>query len=185
MNSTEQSTAQGPLAADHVEAHLIARFQAGDSEAFTLLVNRFGIDLAAYVSCNCPRGLAHEDVTQHVWMQVWKHREEFKPHFFRAWLYRIAKNFIINHYRKKREEFLSEEVDPAARELDPEDPRLDALRDCLDSLDGPFIEVIRLQQQAASTKEIAVQLSISDGTVGSRGNRGKQLLRECVERKMQ
>lgn len=179
------STPDKPETTDADETKLVTRYQTGDQEAFGTLMERYGRQLLAFLSSRCSHGLSPDDVAQHVWMMAWKNRSQFEPGNFRAWLYTIARNHIHSYFRKERTVAWSEEFDLAAPELDPIDPRIEFLRDCLQSLEGAMIDAIRLQLQGATTKEIARQLVIEEGTVGSRVVRAKQRLKDCVTRKMQ
>src|SRR3989304_7517139 len=43
-----------------------------------------------------------EDFTGEVFVRVWKNWKRFKPDFSQAWLYRIARNFLIDYWRKNK-----------------------------------------------------------------------------------
>lgn len=67
-----------------------------------------------YLRCNYQREIA-EDLTQEVFLRAWKARESYdrSKAAGRTWLFRIARNALIDHYRKKREST----NDSAAQEL--------------------------------------------------------------------
>jgi len=167
-----------------IQPELIARFQSGDSSALDHIISHMGSELLAFVVNHCPSGYSAEDITQDVWLRVWQNRTQFGQGNFRGWIYQIARNLICDIHRKKRPDTLVDGYDPPAREYDPPDPRLDALSDCLANLVSEFAEAIRAQMRGMSTKEMADLLKVNTGTVGSRLTRGRQRLKECVERKM-
>jgi len=175
--STTTNTLEG-------NAAWMARLHAGDPKIFEELHKRFARELMAFLASRCPASLSPEDLGQSVWLKLWSKRLDFIDGDFRPWMYRIAKNHLIDQYRKKMPERLAEDIDLASPELDEEDDRLDALRDCLEQVEGTFVEVVRGKTQGLSTDQLATMYQVNSKTVATRIHRGKQLLRECVERKM-
>lgn len=149
-----------------------------------LIVQRYGDELLAFVINNRPSGNSPEDVTQEVWLRVWRSRDSFQEDSLRGWIYSIARNFICDQHRKKRPDLIEPEYDPAAPEHDPPDPRLEALQSCVESLSSVFMDAVRAQLAGLTMKEIAQLFDIPDGTVYSRLSRGRADLKNCVERKM-
>lgn len=162
----------------------IARLHAGEKTVFEELHQRYARELLAFLASRCPASLTPEDLGQSVWMKLWNKRLDFTEGDFRPWMYRIAKNHLIDQYRRKVPERLAEDVDLASPELDEEDDRLDALRECLEQVEGTFIEMVRGKTQGISTEQLATMYQVNSKTVATRIHRGKQLLRECVERKI-
>jgi RNA polymerase sigma-70 factor (ECF subfamily) len=163
----------------------IVRLHAGDPDTFGELHARYAGELMAFLSARCPIRISAEDLGQSVWVKLWEKRGDFKQGDFRAWMYRIARNMLIDQCRKKYPERIAEEFDLTAPEWDQPDEWLDALRDCLQLVEGSFVEVVRDKTGGLSTEQLAKKYKISPKTVATRIHRGKQLLRECVERKVQ
>lgn len=126
-----------------------------------------------------------EDVVQETYLQAWKSFYRFEPGTnIRAWLYKIMFHVIQHHRRKsyrlvtlkEEEEFMFEQLiyePPAAQELRDED-----ILAALDRVPQNFRAVILLADvQEFSYKEVAETLSIPIGTVMSRLNRGRRMLR--------
>ncbi|HXH27105.1 MAG TPA: RNA polymerase sigma factor, partial [Candidatus Acidoferrum sp.] len=44
-----------------------------------------------------------EDLTSHVFEKAWRMRTSFRGGSVQAWLYKIAGNTLIDHWRKKKE----------------------------------------------------------------------------------
>ena len=166
-------------------ATLIARFCAGDGHALEQLIDHYGGELLAFAGSKVARHESADDLAQEVWMKIWANRAKFDGNNFRAWMYKIANNHLLDQMRRKRLNNIPEGYDLAMPEWDPEDSRIDALRECLQQLDGAFVEVIRGKVSGQSTKQISLEHQISEATVATRIHRGRQLLRECVERKLQ
>ncbi len=172
---------------DAEERRLIDRSAAGDHEAFRQLVirhHRLVINVAF-------RALGElslaEDVAQEVFLKVYKalpgYRHE-KP--FKHWLHRVAANAVTDALRRRRPVVSLDgmEQPPASRESDPLDvaTRHDlqrAVRQAIASLPSHYRDTIALQAFGELTyDEIAKTLDIPVGTVMSRLNGAKRLLRE-------
>jgi len=172
---------------DAEERRLIDRSAAGDQEAFRQLVirhHRLVINVAY-------RALGElslaEDVAQEVFLKVYKalpgYRHE-KP--FKHWLHRVAANAVTDALRRRRPMVSLDgmEQPPASRESDPMDvaTRHDlqkAVRQAIASLPSHYRDTIALQAFGQlSYEEIAKTLDVPLGTVMSRLNGAKRLLRE-------
>jgi len=172
---------------DAEERRLIDRSAAGDQEAFRQLVirhHRLVINVAF-------RALGElslaEDVAQEVFLKVYKalpgYRHE-KP--FTHWLHRVAANAVTDALRRRRLVVSLDDMEqpPASRESDPVDvaTRHDlqrAVRQAIASLPSHYRDTIALQAFGElSYDEIAKTLDIPLGTVMSRLNGAKRLLRE-------
>ena len=169
------------------ERRLIDRSAAGDQEAFRQLVlrhHRMVINVAF-------RALGElslaEDVAQDVFIKVYKalpgYRHD-KP--FKHWLHRVAANAATDVLRRRRPVVSLDglEQPPAATGSDPQDvaARHDlqrAVRHAIANLPSHYRDTIALQAFAElSYEEIARVLDIPIGTVMSRLNGAKRLLRE-------
>ena len=172
---------------DAEERRLIDRSAAGDQEAFRQLVirhHRLVINVAF-------RALGElslaEDVSQEVFLKVYKalpgYRHE-KP--FKHWLHRVAANAVTDALRRRRPVVSLDGMEhpPASRESDPMDVATKhdlqrAVRQAIASLPSHYRDTIALQAFGElSYDEIAKTLDIPLGTVMSRLNGAKRLLRE-------
>jgi RNA polymerase sigma-70 factor (ECF subfamily) len=127
-----------------------------------------------------------EDVAQEVYLQAWKSFHRFEPGTnCRAWLFKILFHCVNHHRRrwfrfpllKETEEFLEANlaaVEPVAEKLTDQD-----ILTALDQIPPDFRTVILLVDVEEFTyKEAAEILSIPIGTVMSRLNRGRKLLKD-------
>jgi len=167
------------------EEAIVKRFREGDPAAIEDLMTVYGIQLNAFLINNRPTAVQADDIAQEMWIRVWKARLQYIDGNFRGWLFTIARRVLAEVHRKRRPELLPETYDPAAAENDWEDPRLEALKDCLEQLAGDFLVTIRGLIDGLTTRELSEQLGVPEGTISSRSNRGKKLLKKCVEQKMQ
>jgi len=117
-----QKTSYNPMLPDPVslEEQLVAHALTGDETAFGDLYEYYLDDIYQYIyyRINCRREA--EDLSEGVFLRAWKALDENPPRkgAFRLWLYRIAHNAVIDHYRARKElvglEVAAEIPDPIA-----------------------------------------------------------------------
>src|SRR5262245_25305399 len=126
-----------------------------------------------------------EDVVQETYLQAWKSFHRFEPGSnIRAWVFKIMFH-VIHHHRRKayRLVTLEEDKEFIFNQLAYEPPVRQELSDeevlaALDRVPEHFRAVILLADvQEFSYKEVAETLGVPIGTVMSRLNRGRKLLR--------
>ena len=85
------------------EEELIRRSQAGDWNAFELLLERHRTALARTAYLVTRDREAIQDVMQEALIQVWRDLRSYRPYgSFKAWMLKITLNKARKHYRKKR-----------------------------------------------------------------------------------
>jgi len=140
-----------------------------------------------------------EDLVQETYIRAFRFREQFTPGTnLKAWLFRILTNTFINTYRRRQTqpEFTAldgvDEFSLYKRMSDlrtssgagnPETEFLDGLvdsevKDALGDLPEKFRQVVLLDVEGFSYKEIAEMLDIPIGTVMSRLHRGRKFLQK-------
>lgn len=87
-----------------VETDLIRQAQNGNSAAFGELYGRHLAAIQHYIQKRVSERCDAEDLTQTVFVKAWHALRDYQPSGapFRAWLYRIAHNAIVDHYRAQR-----------------------------------------------------------------------------------
>ncbi|GGB72815.1 RNA polymerase sigma70 factor [Knoellia flava TL1] len=132
-----------------------------------------------------------EDLTQDVFIRVFRSLHTYRPGTFEGWLHRITTNVFLDKMRRKqriRFDALSDESAARlpSRELGPEQTYADAHFDddvqrALDSLAPDFrAAVVLCDIEGLSYEEIAATLDVKLGTVRSRIHRGRAQLREAL-----
>jgi len=82
---------------------LMRRVTGGDKHAFEALVYRHQRPVLNFIFRSLGNRAEAEDLTQEVFLRVWKSAETYKPDAkFTTWLYRIAINLCINKQRALR-----------------------------------------------------------------------------------
>jgi RNA polymerase sigma-70 factor (ECF subfamily) len=129
-----------------------------------------------------------EDLTQEVFIRVFRNLADYTPGTFEGWLYRITTNLFRDWVRRRRHLRLeplpdtvqaaggsSPDLELEARTFEPD------LRSALDALTPGFLAVIVLHDVDGFTyEEIAVALGIQSGTVASRLHRARAQLRAAL-----
>ncbi|MCG3163381.1 MAG: ECF RNA polymerase sigma factor SigR [Acidobacteria bacterium] len=129
-----------------------------------------------------------EDVVQETYLQAWKSYHRFESGTnIRAWMFKIMFH-VIHHHRRKAYRLVTvkEEESFVFDQLTYDPPVPQELRDedvlaALDRVPENYRAVILLADvQEFSYKEVAETLDIPIGTVMSRLNRGRKLLRSTL-----
>ena len=89
---------------DVPEMDLVARAQAGNRAAFGSLYERYMEQIYRYVYYRVSDRDEAEDLTETVFVKAWEALPRFRPRgvTFRAWLYRIAHNAVIDRHRTRK-----------------------------------------------------------------------------------
>jgi RNA polymerase sigma-70 factor (ECF subfamily) len=84
------------------DKELVSKAQAGDVEAFGSLYERHAPAIFRYLFAHLPDRLDAEDLTEEVFLRTWQTLPNYREHGtpFRAFLFRIAHNALIDHNRR-------------------------------------------------------------------------------------
>jgi RNA polymerase sigma-70 factor (ECF subfamily) len=104
------------------EETLVDKAKNGDHAAFRALYDRYVTQIYRFVFLKVGQKQDAEDLTQHVFVSAWENLEsyEYRGFPFSSWLYRIASNATVDHFRAHRhtvdievisEEYLGDEED--------------------------------------------------------------------------
>jgi RNA polymerase sigma-70 factor, ECF subfamily len=153
---------------------LVAEAQAGDSWAFGQLFDHFHGPVYRYVASRVHRPTDAEDLTQLVFVKALEAlpRYEARGVPFGGWLFRLARNAVIDFIRTRHDhsaidtvlERPGNEAGPDAMALARED--LDAVAAALESLTDEQRETIALRFFAGlSAREAAEAMGKQEGTI--------------------
>ena len=157
------------------DARLMLAYARGDADAFERLYRKHKGGLFRFFLRQCGNQALAEELFQDVWVRVINAREQYEAKAnFTTWIYRIAHNILVDHYRKPVEEPLPEAEIPASRRDDPEvivsgQEKLARYRSMLRALPDDQREVFLLKEEGGmSLMEIAGITGENFETVKSR-----------------
>jgi len=183
---------------------LVARCQAGNLDAFDDLVARYQRFVFTTVYQHLGSTDEVEDIAQEVFLRVFKFIHRYRGQAsFETWLYKVVLNYIRTHQRRKsllgrlfyeppaRGEEADKSFDTVSQlAAETEDPAssmehrrmVEEIMDAVRSLPRMYREVLIMREVSEmSYEEIAEVLGLSLGTVKSRINRARDLLRSKVK----
>jgi RNA polymerase sigma-70 factor (TIGR02952 family) len=164
---------------------LVKLAQSGDTDAFGMLYDGYMEKIYRYIFFRVTDEQTAEDLTSQVFCKAWENLNRYKSTGapFGAWLYTIARNAVIDHYRTRKETVSLEEVTSLASDGPaPEDQtelkfELETLNEALQVLTDEQQQVLVLKFIAGmSTDEIADQLGKRAGAIRALQMRGLQAL---------
>lgn len=179
------------------DAELVRRCRAGDSVAWEQIVHSYSrrVYNLAYRFTN--RHEAAEDLTQEVFVRVYRSLEQYDPNAgdLANWLMRLARNLVIDDYRKRvrtptdlgedltdHEFHLRSFSDEPDRRVERQEQSL-RVHSAISKLPPDLRECVILRDiEELSYQEIVDILRIPLGTVKSRINRGRLELARTLRR---
>jgi RNA polymerase sigma-70 factor, ECF subfamily len=176
------------------EATFVAELQAGSEEAFGYLLGVYQNPVYSLIIHIIEDPSDASDVLQEVFLKVFRKIGQFQGESsLKTWIYKIAVHEASNHrrgwLRRLRREPLSidDELAGAPVTRSPGDTPYEALekgerqqvvRRALGTLAPPYRSVVVLREiEGMSYEEIAQVLGVAEGTVKSRLQRGRELLK--------
>jgi RNA polymerase sigma-70 factor (ECF subfamily) len=178
---------------------LVARCLGGDEAAWEELVRAHTRQVYGLCFRFTGSGSEAQDLTQDVFMRVFKTIKSFRSTegSFTTWLARVTRNLLIDHYRRTRQERVTDSIEeqlPVLQEVgagaavrpDHQVAGREAseiLQATLQKLSPDLREAVILRDlQELEYREIADVLSIPEGTVKSRINRGRAELARLLRK---
>ncbi len=191
---TNQTAAFGirlttPLVDKHAEQDLIQRACRGDGDAFGQLYESTLTRVYRYIYFRVTDDETAEDLTSKVYLKAWQNLPRFQASSspFIAWLYTIARNTVIDHYRTSRQESHLDEItslpdrDPLPQEQCEHRMDADSLRRALHHLTPEQRDVVTMKLlDGLSTEEIATRLRKTPGAIRAVQMRGIQALAKII-----
>ncbi len=172
------------------DAELVARAQRGEIEAYAELYQRHVDAIYRYIRSRLASQEDAEDLTENVFLQAFQAlgRYQERGHPYSAYLYQVARNQLVDHYRQRREQVpldsLPATVD-GSEPLEAEAERQQELERILEALAGlpqGYQEVIRLRLLLdLPTPTVAQWMGRSEGAVRVLLYRALRKLRKKLE----
>jgi len=189
----------GRILIDSLDQPLVSRCLDGDEAAWEELVRQHTRQV--YGLCFRFTNSAQEaqDLTQDVFLRVFKTIKTFRSAecSFHTWLARVTRNLLIDHYRRTRQERVTDSIEEQLPMLQEKgaaaagrpDQALagreasQILQATLQKLSPDLREAVILRDlQEMEYREIAQVLGIPEGTVKSRINRGRAELARLLRK---
>ncbi len=171
------------------DAQLMVRYAAGDARAFDTLYEGHRRALWRFIRRSLPDAAATDDVFQECWSRVIAHRESYRPEArFATWLYRIAHNCCMDHWRRAGRRSARETEDEGALLAAPGDDAAQPLEAVLEGEAGERLAAAlgRLpeEQRAAFLLYVEGGLSVAEigEATGVKPETAKSRLRYAVTR---
>lgn len=173
------------------EKNLIERAIKGEKEAFGLLYNHYQPQIYRFIYIKVSRKTEAEDICHQVFLKAWQNIESFSYQNFplSSWLYRIARNQVIDMYRTKKIELDIEEMEEMAISNPGVEEKLDSKKEfekaknALKQLKPEQQDVIIMRYiEEMSPKEIALALKKSPTAIRIIQHRALKSLRQILEK---
>jgi RNA polymerase sigma-70 factor (ECF subfamily) len=186
-------------------AMLVRRCVAGDAAAWEEIAQRYHRRI--YNICYRFVGSADDaqDLTQEVFIKMYRTLKSYdlERGAFMTWVTTITRNLLVDHFRKSKQDRMTESLDTAASEHEDGMPLSERIPDkaqppdaqvqsrevgqtvhgALQKLSPELREAVILRDlQDMDYKEIATVLKVPEGTVKSRINRGRAELARLLQR---
>lgn len=172
------------------EIELVTRAQNGDRNAFSELVRTHAQSVMSVVYRMCGDMQVAEDAAQETFIQAWIKLSTYRPKSsLRNWFFRIAVNTAIDMLRKEKriipnavEDLALMDSQPGPEAMLMNGERTEFVRKAVIDLPDASRSVLVLREyEGLSYQEIAKTLDIPVGTVMSRLNYARKLLKEKLE----
>ncbi|WP_349355358.1 RNA polymerase sigma factor [Gracilimonas sp. BCB1] len=162
----------------------------GDLDKLGLLFERYNRPLFSFFYRMCKEAELCEDLVQSVFERILKYRETYTGDGkFTTWMFSIARNAHIDHFRKQQREGISVEIDEERMEVDQEEAKAvinkkekkELLEIALGRLDEDKREIIVLSRfEGLKYKEIADILDTTEGAIKVKMFRAMKELKDLV-----
>jgi RNA polymerase sigma-70 factor, ECF subfamily len=164
--------------------------RGGDSDVYGEVIRRYQEKLLRYAVYLVNDEQKAADVVQNTFIKVYVNLNGFNLNKkFSSWIYRITHNEAMNMVKKnKREVMMNEDFDgDSGVDVEKEYGKKELgrmIRECLDKTPLKYREPLGLHYlEEKSYKEISDILRVPVGTIGTRINRGKLLMKKLCKRR--
>jgi RNA polymerase sigma-70 factor (ECF subfamily) len=186
-------------------ALLVRRCLAGDASAWEEIVQRYQRRIYNICYRFCGATEDAQDLTQEVFIRMYRTLDSYDPErgAFMTWVTTLTRNLLVDHFRRTKQDRVTESLDARAPDREEAIPLLERLPDrgpapdslsqsreagaivhqALQKLSPELREAVILRDlQDMDYREIATVLKVPEGTVKSRINRGRAELGRLLQR---
>jgi len=179
---------------------LVERTIKGEKEAFEMIIQKYQQPLLNYIGRTVGERELALDLTQEVLIRTYSSLHSYKPQYkFSTWLFKIASNFIIDYWRKKKIDAFSLDQQERDTDLPPlqvpdEEPSIvkklefselrEKIEQALEKIPAPLREVFVWRHiNEFSYEEMAEIKGMPVGTIKNRVFQARELIRKRLEEK--
>jgi RNA polymerase sigma-70 factor (ECF subfamily) len=189
----------------HVAAMLVRRCISGDAAAWEEIVQRYHRRIYNICYRFAGSGDDAQDLTQEVFIKMYRTLNSYDVDrgAFMTWVTTVTRNLLVDHFRKTKQERLTDSLDTTSSGHEDAMPLSDQIQDrgpspdsrvqsreaketvhqALQKLSPELREAVILRDlQDMDYREIATVLKVPEGTVKSRINRGRAELARLLQR---
>jgi len=184
---------------------LVRRCIAGDVVAWEEIVQRYNRRIYNICYRFAGSGDDAQDLTQEVFIKMFRTLSSYDVErgAFMTWVTTITRNLLVDHFRKSKQDRMTESLDttpsehedamPLSEKIEDKAPAADSsvqsrearelIHSALQKLSPELREAVILRDlQDMDYKDIATVLKVPEGTVKSRINRGRAELARLLQR---
>lgn len=182
------------------DKELVERTIKGDKEAFEMIIQKYQQPLLNYIGRTVGERELALDFTQEVFIKTYSSLHSYKPQYkFSTWLFKIASNFIIDYWRKKKIDAFSLDQKEQDSNLPPlqvpdTEPSIvkkfeiselrEKIDQTLEKIPAPLREVFVWRHiNEFSYEEMAEIKGLPVGTIKNRVFQARELIRKRLEEK--
>ena len=192
FDSTGKARAGSSPGGQVSDKELMEKVKSDDTSAFSVLVDRYKVRLLNLIYRLLQNRDEAEDILQEAFLRVYRERQSYDPTYaFSTWIYTITLNLCRNELKKrKRFKFFGLDLIKNNREYASEAVRDDnrissTLENAIGSLGVKYRTVFLLRDvNQLSYEQSSQSLGIPMGTVKSRVNRARLMLRDKLSPRM-
>jgi RNA polymerase sigma-70 factor (ECF subfamily) len=190
---------------NQVVSLLVRRCVAGDAAAWEEIVQRYNRRIYNICYRFAGTGDDAQDLTQEVFIKMYRTLNSYDVDrgAFMTWVTTMTRNLLVDHFRKTKQDRVTDSIDEAPSEHEDAMPLSDRIQDksappdarvqsretsetvhrALEKLSPELREAVILRDlQDMDYREIATVLRVPEGTVKSRINRGRAELARLLQR---
>ena len=172
------------------EAELAQRASGHDQEAFAELYNAYVDKIYKYIYYKVGNHADAEDLCEQVFLKAWEAigRYTWCGHPFSSWLYKLAHNLVVDHYRTHRESLPLNDLMSTSGEPADLDGTLSQMLDA-EELKAAIVQLTDEQRQVIALKfiegfdnaEIAQMMNKKEGAIRALQYRALRSLQTILE----
>lgn len=176
------------------DAQIVRECLEGRQDAYTLLMSRYKRPVFGLIYRTVRQREDAEDLAQETFIKAFRSLPSYDPQYaFSSWLFKIASNLCIDHFRRQRTETVSLDDEDKPLEIpdgtqNPEEAAVaQSERSVIDAAIGSLpvdyrLVILLRHKEEKSYEEIAQILNLPLGTVKAKVHRARGALKERLKR---